>query len=253
MFKKTSTALFLSVMVFVFYPTSSFAYRPFSTEDAGVAGKGVAQLETSWDYLSWKNRGRENVLLFVPIYGITERIELSAEIPYLFHNPAEDDSVNGIGDINLAGKLLILEESDARPAVALRGIVKTRSGSATRGLGSGGIDYSVVAVASKGLGNLTLHAMFGYAFIGNNGDDNTRNIYLYGLAADYGLTDKLHIVAEISGNRHPDRKASTEMAAGLFGATYKVSDKITLDGAVRHGFNDSVPVWSTTMGVTLTF
>ena len=253
MFRKIMIIVALVVAATIIHSAKGHAYRPFSTEDAGVAGKGVAQIEVSWDYLKWKNKDKENVFLFVPIYGITENIELSVELPYLFHSPAEGDRVDGIGDINLVGKFLILEENDARPAVTLKGVVKTKSGSEARGLGSGDIDYSVVAAVSKGLGDLTLHAMLGYTFVGDNGDENVRNIYLYGLAADYGLTEKFHIVGEISGNRHPDRRVRTEMAVGLLGVTYKVSDKITLDGAVRRGLNDSVSRWSTTMGISITF
>lgn len=253
MLKKILWVASIMLIVLVTFQ-QSFAYRPLATEDAGVAGKGVAQIEMSWDYLSWKNKDKENVFLFVPIYGITERIELSAEIPYLFHSAAEGDSVNGIGDINLVGKFLILEEKETRPAFTLKGVVKTKSGDEKKGLGSGDIDYSLVAVASKGLGNLTLHAMFGFTFVGDNGDNNIRNIYLYGLAADYGLTDKFHIVGEIAGNRHPDRRVGNEMVSGLLGVTYKLSDKITLDGALRRGLGDSVvPRWSTTVGLSLTF
>jgi hypothetical protein len=251
MLKKILVAVFMLSIVIVYFE-NSFAYRPLATEDAGVAGKGMAQVEMSQDYFKW-NGDRENVLLFVPIYGITERIELSLEIPYLFHNPAEEKSVDGIGDINFVGKFLLLEEKDTRPAFTLKGVVKTKSGDEKKGLGSGDIDYSLVAVASKTIGDLTLHGMLGYTFVGENGDENIKDIYLYGVAADYGITEKFHIVAEIAGNRHPDRAQPDNPLSSLVGVTYKVSDKIILDGGVRYGFNDSVPKWSTTIGVSLAF
>lgn len=46
-----------------------FAYRPLGTEDAGVAGKGVFQLEVSYDYLKWESGHFEYLFLIVPIYG----------------------------------------------------------------------------------------------------------------------------------------------------------------------------------------
>jgi len=193
------------------------------------------------------------VLLFVPIYGITERMELSAEIPYLFHDHEGGERVNGIGDINLVGKFLLLDEKEVMPAFALKGVVKTKSGDEEKGLGTGDLDYSVLAVASKGIGNLTLHGMLGYTFVGDNGDENIRNIFLYGLAADYGVTEKFHVVAEIAGNKHPDRRSPDNPLSSLVGVTYKVSEKVILDGGVRYGFNSSVPKWSTTIGVSLTF
>lgn len=59
--------------------------------------------------------------------------------------------------------------------------MKTKNGEENKWLGSGDVDYSLVAIASKSLGNLTLHAMLEYKFVGDNGDNHIRNIYLYAL------------------------------------------------------------------------
>lgn len=244
---------FLLILGITFSPANSFAYRPFVTEDAGVAGKGVVQLETSWDYLNWENGDTENVFLLVPIYGITDRIEVSTEIPYLFHNPKEGDDEDGIGDINIVGKFLMLSETDRLPAFTLKGVVKPPTGDEDRGLGSGDWDYSIVLVTSKGFGVLTFHAMLGYTFAGDSGDENIRDIYLYGLAVDYGLTERFHIVTEVSGNSHPDRTVDDDPLSGLLGITYKISEKIIFDTGVRYGFNDSAPKWDYTAGVSITF
>ena len=231
----------------------AFAYRPFATEDAGVAGKGVVQAEMSWDYSRWGNGDGEHAFLLVPIFGITDRIELSAEIPWLFHDPKGGDSVNGIGDVNFVGKFLLFEEKGNWPAFALKGAFKTNTGSETRGLGSGDLDYSLVAVASKTLGSFTLHTMFGYTFVGANGNENIRDIYLYGFAVDYALTDSFHLVSEVTGSRQPDITEPHDPVSCLIGSFYKISEKITVDGGVRFGLNDAAPDWNTTVGVTITF
>ena len=243
LFEKLVISIVLSMVACTAFPSNSFAYRPLVTEDAGVAGKGVAQLELSWDYLKW-NGDRENVLLFVPIFGVTERIELSAEIPYLLHNHEGKERMDGIGDTNLVGKFVLLEEKESRPALALKGVLKTKSGNEEKGLGSGDIDYSIVGAASKNFGTLTLHVMLGYTLVGADGDDNVRDIYLYGLAADYSVTEKFHVVAEIAGNRHPDRAASEDPLSGLLGFTHQVAAKVILDGGVRYGFNNAAPKWN---------
>ncbi|MBI5892685.1 MAG: transporter [Deltaproteobacteria bacterium] len=232
----------------------AYAYRPFATEDAGVAGKGVVQLEVSWDHLKWENKDRDNVFLIVPIYGITERIELSVEIPYMLHDTEDGENEDGIGDINIVGKFLLIEEGDKNPAFTLKAVVKTSSGDYGKGLGSGDKDYSLVAVASKTIGDFQLHGMFGYTFVGDNGDDNIRDIYLYGIGIDYSLTENFHLVAEVAGNRHSDRTIDgDDPASGLVGATYKISEHLTIDGGIRFGFNDSMPDWNTTLGMSITF
>lgn len=234
-------------------PAVSLAYRPFATEDAGVAGKGVAQLELSWDRVWWRNGDVEHVLLMVPIYGFTDRLEVSAEIPYLVHDPADDQSHHGIGDITLVGKFLVLQETGARPALALKGIVKMNSGNQKRSLGSGDWDVGAAVAASKTLARLTLHAMLGYTFVGDSGDDNIRNIALYGVAADYRVTDAFHVVAEVAGNQHPDRTERADPLSVLLGVTYALFDGLVLDAGVRRGLTPSAPTWDVFTGLSVSF
>ena len=231
----------------------AYAYRPLATEDAGVAGKGVAQLEVSADYLRWDNGDEEGNLLLVPIYGLTDWWEISLEIPWQLHGPQDEGIRVGIGDMNAVSKFLVLQEGSRRPSVVLKGVVKTNSGNPDHGLGSGDLDYSLVAAASKALGRFTLHAMFGYAFVGDNGDPNIRNIFVYGVAADLDLTERFHLVAEVNGKRHPDRLVSSHPVDGLLGATYRVSDAVTVDGGLRFGFTEAAPSLNTTLGASFTF
>lgn len=259
--RKSCAASFFCLFCLFSGVTEVFAYRPLVTEDAGVAGKAVGQLETSWDYLRWGPGDSEASLLLVPIYGVTERLEMSVEIPYLFHDPPPDDEAaegtdsdrEGLGDINLVGKFALSGESESAPALALKGAVKTSSGDVDQGLGSGDEDWSVVGVASKTLKGVTWHGMLGYTFVGENGDDNIRDIYLYGLAADFALNSRWHFLSELTGNRHPDRQTDRHPVSVFAGATYALSAKVTLDGGLRLGLNSAVPDWSATFGATTTF
>ncbi len=246
-------SVLLSLFLLLTFSGPAHAYRPFTTEDAGVAGKGVFQAEMSWDYLKGQDSGRDAVFLLVPIVGVTENLELSAEIPYQFRSPFEAENENGIGDVNLVAKYQIVKETENVPAVALKGLFKTNSGNSDRGLGSGDKDYGLFAAVSKTIGKYTIHGMFGYTVVGDNGDENIRNIYSYGVALDYELTDKFHLCGEVTGNRNPDRTGPNDPLSGLLGATFKINEKIVLDGGVRYGFTRSAPDWSTTVGMTFTF
>lgn len=251
MFNKKSV---LAGLFLFFMAGNAFAYRPLGTEDAGVAGKGVAQTEMSWDYLKWKNDDVEQVFMLVPIYGLTDNLELSVEIPYLFHNPKAGGSEEGIGDINVVAKYLLIQEGDKKPAFAVKAAVKMDNGDYDRGLGSGDKDYSLFVVASKTIGQVTVHGQVGYTWAGDEENSNLRDITLYGIAFDYAVTEPLHILAEINGNRHPDRTSEEDDPRNaLAGLTYKVSDNLTLDAGYRWGLSDSVPDWSTTLGVSITY
>ncbi len=246
----------LSVLFLLLMAENTFAYRPLGTEDAGVAGQGVAQTEVSWDYLKWDNDelDHENVFLLVPIYGVTEDIEVSMEIPYLIHDLKGVDSEKGIGDVNLVAKYLLIQEGERNPAFAVKGVVKLDNGDYDKGLGSGDKDYSLSAVVSKAIWLITVHGQIGYAWVGDRKDENLRDITLYGIAFDYAMAEPLHILAEVNGNRHPDRIAEEDDPRNaLAGITYKISDRLTLDVAYRWGLSDSVPAWSTTIGASITY
>jgi hypothetical protein len=173
------------------------------------------------------------------------------EIPYLIHSSAENES--GIGDINLWAKYLILPETERRPAFTVKGILKFPTGDRSEGLGTGGFDESILMVASKQLGRVTLHTNLGYTFVGKDGNKNIRNIYIYGLAADLSLTKKINFATEIAGNRQPDITIKSNPLIAFVGLIYNISNKASVYGGMRFGLNDSVPKWNTTMGATIPF
>ncbi|MBM2839146.1 MAG: hypothetical protein HW415_1771 [Deltaproteobacteria bacterium] len=249
MFKKS---LVLGGTLLLLAASNSFAYRPLTTEDAGVAGKGVAQAEVSWDNIKWKNSDKEDIYLLVPIYGLTENLELSVEIPYHYHKPSSDPSEEGTGDINIVAKYILVPGGTESPAFAVKGVVKMDNGDYDRGLGSGDKDYSIVAALSETVGQLTGHAQIGYTWTGDK-KDKRLDMTLYGAALDYALSDFIHILAEVTAERHPERLEHENPLIALTGITYKVSDSLVVDAAYRWGLNDSVRFTSTTVGASITY
>ena len=218
-----------------------------------MAGRGVFQTELSWDYLKWSDGKPENNLLFVPIYGLTDNLEVSVEIPYLFHQPPSGVSYNGPGDINLVLKSLMLNEGEKIPALTVKGVFKADTGDFNLGLGSGDKDYSLIAVASKTAGAFALHGQIGYSWIGKEKTGSLRDITMYVLAADYAFTDKLHLLAEINGNRHPDSASADDPRNYLIGLNYKLSEKLVWDLAFRGGLTSASPAQNLTIGTSAAF
>ena len=232
--------------------SSAPAYRPFGTEDAGGAGRGVFQTELSWDYLKWSDDKLERNLLLVPIYGLTDNLELSLEVPYLIHQPASGASYHGVGDINLVLKDLVISESERSPALTVKSVFKMESGDFNLGLGSGDKDYSLFAVATKTAGKFVFHGQIGYSWLGKGKISSLRDITVYGLAVDYLFTDRLHLLAELNGNRHPDSTATDDPRAWLVGINYKLTDKIIFDAAGKWGLSKASPDWNLMTGLSVT-
>lgn len=234
------------------FPGTGFASRPFITEDAGVAGRRVVQLEASWDYIRWNNHGSEQMATFVPIFGVADEVEIAAEIPLMFHNHRHGGKVAGLGDVSIVTKFLLTDEQQFTPAVVLKTALKTTTGNAARGLGSGALDYSLVAAASKQIDNIIIHGMLGYTFIGTNGDEMLRDTIVYGMAAEYALTGTTRIVAEFAGNRHPDRVVDGHIHSAMAGAVHAFSDNLAMDISVRVGTTSTAPQWNSAVGMTWT-
>jgi opacity protein-like surface antigen len=244
--------LVLGGILLLLAASNAFAYRPLSTEDAGVAGKGVAQAEVSWDNIKWKNDDKEDIFLLVPIYGLTENLELSVEIPYLYHRPDSGPSEEGTGDINIVAKYLLVPGGLESPSFAVKGVVKMDNGDYDKGLGSGDKDYSIVAALSETIGRLTGHAQIGYTWTGDK-KEKILDVMLYGAALDLAMTESLQILAEVTGDRHPDRLEKENPLIALMGITFKVSDNLVVDAAYRWSLNDSERFTSTTVGASITF
>jgi hypothetical protein len=233
-------------------PTHALAYRPFTTEDAAVAGEGVWQLEAGWDHLRWRDDRREHALLLVPIYGLTPNLEVGLEMPFRILERDERDTVAGVGDVALGAKLLVVDEQTVMPAVALRGTVKTPSGSERRELGSGTWDLTGVVAATKTVEPLTLHAMLGYTVVADHRDDR-RNVYLFGAALDWAVARGWHLAAEVVGTGQTERGAGPDPINAMLGFMYEITETVVLDVSTRYGLNESVPRWTVGAGLTVTF
>jgi hypothetical protein len=205
----------------------------------------------SVDHFVLRGESRSDVLLFVPSYGPTERLELSVQIPIVYAHSAGADSESGVGNVNVVAKLLLAEEGETAPAFAVKAVVNLPSVDNESAIGYDAFAGAFSAVASKRLGDLTFHAMAGMTVVEEN--PVVRDSYFYGLAADYALTEAVHLAGEVVGGRSPDRLEATQFLTGMLGLMVSTSDRVTLDGGVRIGITEAAPDWSATLGATLSF
>jgi hypothetical protein len=234
----------------------AFAYRPFYTEDAGVAGLDVTQAELSWDSYKMKNGDAEQVLLLVaPIYGITEDIELSVETPYVTYAQAKGPTASGLGDVNLVAKyVLAWDRYDTKDALlTLKTYVKLDSGNYDKMLGRGDTEYVVSPVLSKIISEtVTVHAQVSYAVAADRQDPDLRNYAFGGVAIDYGPWETLHFVAEYNVNQDPDRGLAVQRL-GQIGLIYVVSPNFVLDATYKQGAGPTSPTHGYGVGCSIQF
>lgn len=249
--KKSVVVIQTFLFIFIF-SRITFAYRPFSTEDAGVAGKNVFQLELSRDVTSWKTQQEDQIFLFVPVLGLSERMEASVEIPYVTTQLQGNSQESGVGDINAVVKYLMINGKTSQ--FTLKSLLKLDNGDYARGLGSGDKDAHISFVFSKNFNKLSFHAQAGFTFVGRKKNPNLQDIKIYGLAMDACLSEKLHGVLEFSGNEHADKTApSAHVSTFMLGVTYKASNKAVMDAGVRVGVTEASPKMNVSVGTSLSF
>jgi hypothetical protein len=192
------------------------------------------------------------MLLVAPGYGLSERMELSLEMPLRIHSPAGGRSLSGLGDIIIGMKMLLLDPGEDSPAIAVKGSVKTPSGNQDVGFGSGGLDWSLSTVLSRELGPVTVHAVAGYAHIGGHGERGPLSVALFGAAADVSVSDVLHLALECTGDAPLARGVGASPAVALVGGALDVSESVTIDVSLRAPLSAATPWACTSLGFSLT-
>lgn len=234
----------------------AYGGRPLTTEDAGVPGACVSQVEVSGEYARKADGEQDYAVLFVPIYGLTNRTEFSVEIPYKFKRLHTGGPTEGLEDIALVLKSLIFDKGGRSPAFLVKTAAKLNTGDRERDLGSGDTDLGFIAVISQGLPPFTLHSNLGYTFVGTAGDPALRNYLVYGLAGEYSFGDRLTLVGELYGesDSHHDIGAfAHHNPQALIGMTYTFSERIVCDAAIKAGGEHEGFGYGMTAGMTITF
>jgi len=254
-FKRLLLSALAALLIITISPVLSYAGRPFSTEDAGVAVNGVFQTELSFDYARADADGHYSFLL-VPITGISHDIEFSVEVPAMFM--ADDaEMAGGISDINLVMKTMIFQEKDMSPALLLKTWIKFANGDISRGMGSGDEDIGFSGVATKALLDFVLHANLGYVFTGKRVDNTADDVILYGIACEYSLSQRIKIALELYGESNPHFDPSVfkhHILNPLTGIVLYINEMVYLDSAFRIGINrGEMTEYGFTLGATLNF
>mgnify|MGYP006290758681 CR=1 FL=1 len=215
-----------------------FAYRPFTTEDAAVGCRGDMYLETSWERMAEPSVTSDTFLL---VYGYSpfDRLELSAEVPYVRSDPDSSSMSHGVGDLLFSGKFLFLgsmPEDGSKPkgfVASLKGAVKTRSGDEEKCLGSGENEEEVSVVISRCFGPLTAHLMAGYTLISHRNPGTESNYYLYGYAMDFALSEKIQLGCEITGQKDISCSQQRQEVDLLAGIMFSPAGSVVLDAYFR--------------------
>jgi len=118
-------------------------------------------------------------------YGLTDRWEFDADVPYEFANPHHERATNGIGDIEIGTRYGILKFSDGAFALNAGVGVGIPTGDRLHELGEGRVTVEPSFTVSRWFGVLNAQLNCGWQRAVSSSGDEPRNEFEYNLALLY--------------------------------------------------------------------
>ena len=234
---------------------------PFLTEEATTAPAHRLRLETfaafvadAPNFLTGLERDRWDVPVLRLVYSPAANVEVDFE--WVGCVIAVDDPTFGtaasFGDLSLRTKLLLLEETPERGAVAARFEVTLPEASAEKGLGPNALRVSVQMLSTRTLGRLVVDLNAGIAIHDAPTQSGVQaDFFDYGVALRRPLGTGLEAGVEVSGRfGHPEPGAeeTSEVRLGIrYGA-----GRTSWHAALRRGLTYADGNWGFTIGLTWT-
>jgi hypothetical protein len=244
-------SLFLFILLLWVLPTLARAQLPFYTDDADTTDQGKVHFEffDEHDVLQKElyPARHQNNGNFTVNYGVTKRLELDINAPFLtIFNSKTSPLGNplGIGDTQFGVKYRFHDERDGSklPALAVVFYVEAPTGSTEKQLGSGVVDYWLYSVAQKSLTEKTkIRFNGGILFAGNTstglvGIETTKGQVFTGNGSiTHDFTEKLNLGIEVFGGVTNNLQLSKGQLETQIGGTYAVSKQFSLAFGILGG------------------
>ena len=253
----------------VFASISAHAQLPFYTDDADTTPKGKFHLELSNEH-DWLQKSslpgeRQNTTVLTVNYGLTNRIELDVNGPYIkiFNTQASLlGSPSGIGDTQFGVKVRLRDEREGSklPAAAVVFYAEAPTGNTRKQLGSGLVDYWLYGVLQKSLTKRTTARLNGgILFAGNSstgliGIEATRGqVFTANGSLVRNFTPRLRLGAELFGGVTNNFNLSRGQLEAQFGGGYALTERFEFTFGVVAGRFPASPRAGVQVGFTYDF
>jgi peptidoglycan-associated lipoprotein len=188
----------------------------------------------------------QNTLFLQLGYGITDRIQLSLQVPYTWYEAdgANFDG-NGIDDISFGLSYRFLDESGWRPALSVLGYAVAPTAERKEGLGTNEWSLGGALTASKTIvGPLSAFATAGYQYNGR-GSAKVEDQFISGLGLEYVITPHISVVTEGTANTNwrSDDNRHSDWIAGMNAGVRLRFGNFLISLAGRKGFSSDAPDW----------
>ena len=219
----------MSAVMLALFATSSWAVPPLVTGDVPTAEEGVTELFVGSVSKTSPSRDEEQQLPWMElVYGISDRQEVTFEVPHVKSSPQSSASVSGMGDAVIGTKFLLGPTKPQGLNYGMSVEIKLDNASWEKGLGTGAKDLDIRLRAQKDVGRNEFIWNLGYTFVGDPqtaaGRAEARNVAYWATAFCHKVSTRATVLAELYGSQSSEPGGDSRFAFNT-GFKYKIGER----------------------------
>ena len=221
----------------------AWAYRPFVSTDAAVAGLKEMEIELGYFNLQRANGQSTYTIPSVVLnYGLFQRLEVVAESN--LEIPPDEDArlVDSALSLKRVFKEGVLQGEEGISFAIEAGALLPSTAQGEKRFG-----FEGVGILSGRISPFTFHINLG----GGVDRDETNPFFVWGVIGEFPMTLKFRLVGEINGESHKKMPVDTSGLLGLIWQSPRPN--LSFDAGVRRGISRTSPDWQFTAGLTFGF
>jgi hypothetical protein len=215
--------------------------RPDVTNGTNIVEVGLLQVEVGVQHARMGNSQQDIGTPLSVRIGVFEWLEARASTDGFLHQADAFSSVGGLGNIQIGAKMRLFADPGGIPVLSILPTVNLPVASASKGLGSGDPDVTLVLLTGTDLGRRS-HVDFNYG-IGAIGAGQGRphfSQHLVSVSVSHSVTEQLspYIEGYWFSRLDPDGGRVISIDAGLIEA---FTARLAVDGGFTLGLTDAAP------------
>ena len=268
------------VMMSALAPRAGFAQsRPLVTEDPETVPMGNILFEAGFDYaqdIVFPASGLTGNLMRIGTFGFSigvgpiaeiqfdggflDRLSITRQDPFAPLAPMLDitgESTTDIEDLRVGAKVRFVEETDRRPAMAVRFSTRLPNAGNESGLGLDTTDFHFGFAIAKTVRAVRVAGNFGFGILGDPvRGDRQNDVIEYGGSVARAVRSGVELVGELNGRlntRSGTAPVGTDTLALMRIGARLTQGPVRFDGALMLGVTELDPSWGFTTGLTWVF
>ena len=224
--------------------------RPDVTNGTNIVEEGLLQVEVGAQHTRMGTLQSVGTPVTIRI-GLFEWLEVRAGTDGFLHQTDGGSSISGAGNVQLGAKIRLFADPGGVPVLSILPTVSLPVASASKGLGTGDTDISLVCLTGADLGRSS-HIDINYG-IGGVGAGQGRPHFIQHLVSaslSHGLTEQLspYVEAFWFSRQDPDGGRVVSVDAGFI---YAFTARMAVDGGVAAGLTPAAPDFSVFAGISV--